>query len=83
MNPLSFIFALGVRVRNSFYDHGILKVRRLRGPVVSVGNLSTGGSGKTPFVMLLGELLKSRGHPFRRPIARIRSDITGRCHCRT
>jgi tetraacyldisaccharide 4'-kinase len=64
VNPLSFIFALGVRVRNSFYDHGILKVRRLRGPVVSVGNLSTGGSGKTPFVMLLGELLKSRGISF-------------------
>lgn len=34
--------------------------RRLEGPVVSVGNLSAGGSGKTPFVMLLGELLKAR-----------------------
>jgi len=32
--------------------------------VVSVGNLSTGGSGKTPFVMLLGELLKARGIKF-------------------
>jgi len=36
----------------------------LRGPVVSVGNLSAGGSGKTPFVILLGELLKARGVPF-------------------
>jgi tetraacyldisaccharide 4'-kinase len=32
--------------------------------VVSVGNLSVGGSGKTPFVILLGEMLKSRGIPF-------------------
>ena len=35
-----------------------------RGPVVSVGNLSVGGSGKTPFVLLLGELLKARGIKF-------------------
>jgi len=32
--------------------------------VVSVGNLSAGGSGKTPFVLLLGELLKARGIKF-------------------
>ena len=32
--------------------------------MISVGNLSAGGSGKTPFVMLLGELLKSRGLKF-------------------
>jgi tetraacyldisaccharide 4'-kinase len=32
--------------------------------VVSIGNLSVGGSGKTPFVLLLGELLKARGLKF-------------------
>jgi tetraacyldisaccharide 4'-kinase len=41
-----------------------LRARRLQGPVVSVGNLSAGGSGKTPFVILLGELLKTRGVKF-------------------
>jgi tetraacyldisaccharide 4'-kinase len=41
-----------------------MKSRRLDGPVVSVGNVSTGGSGKTPFVILLGELLKARGIKF-------------------
>jgi tetraacyldisaccharide 4'-kinase len=46
------------------YEHGILPVRRLQGPVVSVGNLSVGGSGKTPFVLLLGGLLKARGIQF-------------------
>jgi len=53
-----------VGARNALYDHGHLQTRRLQGPVVSVGNLSAGGSGKTPFVMLLGELLKARGVKF-------------------
>ena len=46
------------------YDRGVLHARKLRGPVVSVGNLSVGGSGKTPFVLLLGELLKACGVKF-------------------
>ena len=41
-----------------------MPVHRLEGAVVSIGNLSAGGSGKTPFVMLLGELLKVRGVKF-------------------
>src|SRR6202142_1506286 len=64
MNPLSSLFGLGVRARNALYDRGLARARRLRGPVVSVGNLSVGGSGKTPFVLLLGELLKARGVNF-------------------
>lgn len=51
-------------MRNVFYDRGFLRVQRLAGSVISVGNLSTGGSGKTPFVILLGELLKGRGIQF-------------------
>jgi tetraacyldisaccharide 4'-kinase len=53
-----------VRVRNALYDRGVLPARRLQGAVISVGNLSAGGTGKTPFVMLLGELLKARGVKF-------------------
>ncbi len=64
MNLLGGIFGAGVRARNTLYDRGLLKARRLAGPVVSVGNLSVGGSGKTPFVLLLGELLKGRGVAF-------------------
>ena len=73
MNPLSSILGgiLGgiyggiVSSRNALYDRRILgrsivRPRRLEGPVISVGNLSAGGSGKTPFVILLGELLKAR-----------------------
>jgi tetraacyldisaccharide 4'-kinase len=64
MNPLSSLFGLGVRTRNALYDRGLLRARGLSGPVVSVGNLSVGGSGKTPFVLLLGDLLKGRGITF-------------------
>src|ERR671922_408481 len=64
MNPLASIFGAGVRLRNTLYDRGTLPVRRLQGPTISVGNLSVGGSGKTPFVLLLGELLKARGVKF-------------------
>ena len=64
MNPLSALFGLGVGARNALYDRGIARARRLAGPVVSVGNLSVGGSGKTPFVLLLGELLKEKSIRF-------------------
>jgi len=64
VNLLSSIFAAGVQLRNGLYDRGVLRSRRLTGPVVSVGNLSVGGSGKTPFVLLLGESLRARGVKF-------------------
>lgn len=61
---LGSIFGTVVRSRNALYECGMLRTHRLHGPVVSVGNLSVGGSGKTPFVLLLGELLKARGVQF-------------------
>ena len=64
MNPLSTIYGSVVGARNTLYDREFLRARRLHGAVVSVGNLSAGGSGKTPFVMLLGELLNARGIKF-------------------
>jgi tetraacyldisaccharide 4'-kinase len=64
MNPLSAIFGMGVRLRNALYDRELLQIRRLSRPVVSVGNISVGGSGKTPFVIMLGGLLQERGIEF-------------------
>src|SRR5882672_6044549 len=64
MNPLSMIFGAGVAIRNAFYDHQLLKTHRLSRPVVSVGNISVGGSGKTPFIIALGTLLSERGITF-------------------
>jgi tetraacyldisaccharide 4'-kinase len=67
-NPLSAILSTMyggvVGARNVLYDRRWLRSRSLQGPVISVGNLSVGGSGKTPFVILLGELLKARGVKF-------------------
>ncbi|HKU26074.1 MAG TPA: tetraacyldisaccharide 4'-kinase [Candidatus Sulfotelmatobacter sp.] len=64
MTPLSTIYRGIVGARNALYQRQILPVRILAGPVISVGNLSAGGAGKTPFVMLLAELLKKRGIRF-------------------
>jgi tetraacyldisaccharide 4'-kinase len=64
MSFLSAIFEAGVRARNTLYDRGIVRTRNVQGSVVSVGNLSVGGSGKTPFVLVLGERLKVRGVKF-------------------
>ncbi len=64
MSLLSATYGSIVRARNALYDRGMFRARHLQGPVISVGNLSVGGSGKTPFVMLLGERLKARGLEF-------------------
>ena len=64
MNPLTAIYGAASALRNSLFDRGALSVRRLERPVVSVGNLSVGGAGKTPFVIALGELLQARGVGF-------------------
>ncbi len=63
-NPLSALYGAAVGARNGLYDRGWLGSRRLQGSVISVGNVSAGGSGKTPFVILLGELFKARGIRF-------------------
>jgi tetraacyldisaccharide 4'-kinase len=64
MNPLTGLYGAATALRNTLFDRGVLSSRRLERPVVSVGNLSLGGSGKTPFVIALGELLKARGIHF-------------------
>ena len=64
MNPLTGLYGAATALRNTLFDGGVLSSRRLERPVVSAGNLSVGGSGKTPFVIALGELLKARGIRF-------------------
>jgi tetraacyldisaccharide 4'-kinase len=64
MNPLTGLYGAATALRNTLFDRGVLSSRRLERPVVSVGNLSVGGSGKTPFVIAIGELLKARGIRF-------------------
>ncbi|GAB6065883.1 tetraacyldisaccharide 4'-kinase [Aquifex pyrophilus] len=58
--PLSILYGKAVDLRNALYDKGYLKVKRLPVPVISVGNLSVGGTGKTSFVIYLANLLKDK-----------------------
>ena len=55
--PFSLLFWVGVTLRNWFFDIGILKTTKVNPPVISVGNISIGGVGKTPIVEMLIERL--------------------------
>ncbi len=59
--PVAGLYALVVALRRSAYRAGLLKVERLRVPVIVVGNIAVGGSGKTPVVAWLVETLRARG----------------------
>jgi tetraacyldisaccharide 4'-kinase len=56
--PFSILYGIGVLLRNLAYDFGLLKSIRFQLPVISVGNLAVGGSGKSPMTEYLINLLK-------------------------
>lgn len=56
--PLSFLYGIGVSLRNFFYSNGLLKGVEFDIPIISVGNLSLGGAGKTPHIEYLIRMLK-------------------------
>ena len=58
--PLSWLYGLGVGFRNLLFEMGILKSRPYSTPVISVGNITVGGTGKTPHVEYLVRLLKDQ-----------------------
>ncbi|MDD3787876.1 MAG: tetraacyldisaccharide 4'-kinase [Petrimonas sp.] len=58
--PLSWLYGFGVKLRNKLYDSRILKQKKYDIPIICVGNLTVGGTGKTPHVEYLVELLSSR-----------------------
>lgn len=59
--PLSPFYALAMKLRAQLYRHDVIKKVSLDAPVISVGNLTMGGSGKTPLVIYLARLLKKQG----------------------
>jgi len=66
LSPLllaSLPYELAVRARTSLYDHGLFKVKQLPRPVISIGNITVGGTGKTPLVMTLSRGLMEMGIP--------------------
>ena len=70
LRPLVPVYATAIKAKELLLARGWLKwagfeVRRLGHPVISVGSLSAGGAGKTPVVVMLAELLASRGYEVR------------------
>lgn len=60
--PVSWLFGLVTAVRRRLYRSGWLRAIRFNVPVIVVGNITVGGTGKTPFVISLAETLKSLGY---------------------
>ena len=58
--PFSWLYGLAVIIRNELFELNILKTRRFDIPVISVGNITVGGAGKTPHVEYLIRLLKDK-----------------------
>ncbi len=62
--PLVFassVYRAGITLRNQVYDAGIRHACRMPCPVISVGNIMVGGTGKTPMVIMLARMLKEHG----------------------
>ena len=64
LSPAGAVYSLAMAARNTAYDRGWLGAHRLEVPVICVGNLSVGGTGKTPMVIWLCRYLEGLG---RRP----------------
>ena len=61
LQPLSWLYGLVVRLRRHAYDSGLLRSHRAGKPVIVVGNVTVGGTGKTPLVAWLAEQLSASG----------------------
>lgn len=59
--PAVLVYGAVIRIRNYFFDAGIFKSEKPDAKVISIGNITVGGSGKTPTVLYLTSLLKEKG----------------------
>lgn len=59
--PFSYLYGLGTELRNNFFDKGALKSFKVDVPVISVGNITSGGTGKTPVTLYLAKYFLDRG----------------------
>ena len=61
LQPLSWLYDAVVRVRRNAFSRGWLETHRVGRPMIVVGNLTVGGTGKTPLVIWLARQLTARG----------------------
>ena len=59
--PFSYIYLLITFLRNKLYDKGILKSRSFSTPIISIGNVTTGGTGKTPLTIHIAKYYIEKG----------------------
>ena len=62
LTPLAWLYSLALRLRALLYLAGILKTHRLSRPVVSIGNITVGGTGKTPVTAYIARFLLESGY---------------------
>ena len=62
LTPIAALYKSVTTLRNYFYDINLKKTHKLEIPVISVGNITAGGTGKTPFTITLANLLVEKGH---------------------
>ena len=56
-----YLFGRGVGLRNRLYNSGLLEAKSVACPVVSIGNITVGGTGKTPFSIWLLKRMQEKG----------------------
>lgn len=61
LNPLSLLWDFSYRLRRSFYEYGVFKKNYFKVPIISVGNITFGGTGKTPMTIWLIQMLEENG----------------------
>jgi tetraacyldisaccharide 4'-kinase len=61
LSPFSSLFGAVVRTRRTLYAKGVLKSNKLNAKVISVGNITVGGTGKTPLVAYIAKVLAENG----------------------
>lgn len=58
--PFVLIYSAVIKIRNWFFDKNVFKIKKVNAKVISAGNINVGGSGKTPLVIYLVDLLKNQ-----------------------
>ncbi len=60
--PSAFLYEMALRMRSLLHQGGLLATRKLPCPVISIGNITVGGTGKTPATILVAQALQKRGY---------------------